>query len=253
MSKAKPIDILIASLEWLEPLDQRDRDLLAGLDLRLKQFGANDDIVRSGTHPGESCFIVGGFAARAQYLADGGRQLDQLHVTGDFVDLHSLHLRQMDHSVIAIGPCGVAFVRHDELVSTMAHSPRLTWLLWQLTVLDGALARTWMTCLGRRRADAAMAHLVCELLTRLRRLGAAPNNCFQFPATQADMADMLGISTVHINRILAELRSRRLLTWSRHEVHVLDFERLAHIADFDETYLAPGNPMPSRFQQFVAT
>lgn len=252
MSKAKPIDILIASLQRLEPLDQRDRDLLAGLDLRLKQFGANENIVRSGTRPGESCFIVGGFAARAQYLADGGRQLDQLHIIGDFVDLHSLHLRQMDHSVIAIGPCDVAFVSHDELVSTMAHSPRLTWLLWQLTVLDGAVARTWMTCLGRRRAEAALAHFICELLTRLRLLGAAPNNRFHIPATQTDLADMLGVSTVHVNRSLAELRARRLLTWSRHEVQVLDFERLAILADFDNSYLEPGNPMPKCFQQFVA-
>ena len=252
MKNAKPIETLIASLERLEPLDQRDRDLLAGLDLRLKRFAANSEIVRSGTSPSESCFIVAGFAARAQYLADGGRQLDQIHVTGDFVDLHSLHLRQMDHNVIAIGACDVAFVSHDELVATMAHSPKLTWLLWQLTVLDGAVARTWMTCLGRRRAEAALAHLICELLTRLRRLGAASDNRFQIPATQTDIADMLGVSTVHVNRSLAELRARRLLTWSRHEVQVLDFERLALIADFDDTYMTPGNPMPIRFQELVA-
>ena len=253
MKNAKPIDVLIASLERLEPLDQRDRDLLAGLDLRLKRVAANDEIVRSATRPGESCFIVAGYAARAQYLADGGRQLDQIHIIGDFMDLHSLHLRQMDHSVIAIGECEVAFVRHDELVATMAHSPKLTWLLWQLTVLDGAVARTWMTCLGRRRAEAALAHLVCELLTRLRRLAAAPDNRFQIPATQTDIADMLGVSTVHVNRSLAELRARRLLTWSRHEVQVLDFERLALIADFDDSYLEPGNPMPKCFQQFVTS
>lgn len=252
MGNLEPIDILIASLERLEPLDQRDRDLLGGLELRLKSFANHEDIVRAGTQPVESCFVVSGFAARAQYLANGSRQLDQIHIAGDFVDLHSLHLREMDHSVVAIGTCDVAYVAHGELISAMARSPRLTWLLWQLAVLDGAVARTWMSCLGRRRAEAAMAHLICELSTRLRRLGAAPESRFHFPATQVDIADMLGMTPVHVNRTLAELRSRQLLTWSQQMVHVIDFDRLAEVGDFDDAYLAPGRHTPSRFHQLCA-
>lgn len=252
MNSPEPIDILIASLDRLEPLDQRDRDLLGGLDLRIRSFAAQEDIVRAGTQPGESCFVVSGFAARAQYLANGGRQLDQIHIAGDFVDLHSLHLQEMDHSVIAIGTCDVAYVAHGELIPAMARSSRLTWLLWQLTVLDGAVARTWMSCLGRRRAEAALAHLVCELNTRLGRARATTDNGFHFPATQADLADMLGLSTVHINRTIADLRSRRLIAWSRHQVKVLDFEKLAEVADFSDGYLAPGRHAPSQFQTLVA-
>jgi CRP-like cAMP-binding protein len=249
VANPEPIDILIASLERLEPLDQQDRDLLRGLNLRVKSFATQEAIVQAGTQPVESCFVVSGFAARAQYLANGGRQLDQIHIAGDFVDLHALHLQEMDHNVIALGMCEVAYVAHHELIPAMARSPRLTWLLWQLTVLDAAVARTWMSCLGRRHADAALAHLVCELSTRLRRLGATPENRFLFPATQADLGDMLGMTPVHVNRTLSELRSRRLLTWSHQKVHVIDFERLADIADFDDAYLAPGRHTPSQFHQ----
>jgi len=247
VSNSEAINVLIAALERIEPLQQRDRDCLRGLDLRLRTFSAHDNIVRAGAHPSESCFVVSGFAARAQYLVNGGRQLDQIHITGDFVDLHSLHLQQMDHSVIAIGTCDVAYVSHSELIAAMAACPRLMWLFWQLTVLDGAVARSWMSCIGRRRADAALAHLVCELYTRLGRASATTDNRFHFPATQADLADMLGMTAVHVNRTLSELRSRRLLTWSRHEVQVLDFEKLAEVADFDAVYLEPGRAVPRQF------
>lgn len=247
VNKQDTIDVLIASLDRLGPMDRSDRDLLRNLGLRTRSFVGAEEIVKAGSRPAESCCVVDGFAARAQQLADGGRQLDQIHVAGDFVDLHSLHLRHMDHSVIAIGPCNVAYVQHGEIVAAMASSHRLTWIFWQLAVLDGAVARTWMSCLGRRRAQAALAHLVCELFTRLARSGDVAGDRFHFPATQADVADMLGITTVHLNRTLAELRARRLLFWSNREVKVPDFEKLAEVAYFDDGYLEPGRPMPVGF------
>jgi CRP-like cAMP-binding protein len=247
VSEPSSVDILIAALERLHPLEQRDRSEIHALRLRPKTFSPNEEIVQEGTAPNESCFVVSGFAARAQHLADGGRQLDQIHIVGDFVDLHSLHLQTMDHSVVAIGECRVAYIPHGDLVAAMRNSPKLKWLLWQLTVLDGAVARTWMACIGRRKANAALAHLVCELFTRLGRIGATANGRFTFPARQTDVADMLGMTTVHVSRTLADLRLRQLLEWSHHEVRVLNFEKLAEIADFSASYLEPGRPIPGQF------
>lgn len=247
MSNVVPVDTLISALGCIGLLDQQAVELLRALPLRLRRYDAGEHIVRAGSNPNESCFVVAGFAARGQYLADGGRQLDQIHISGDFVDLHSLHLHRIDHDIIALGTCEVAHVSHEHLGSAMAQSGRLTWILWQSTVLDGAAARTWVTCLGRRRADAALAHLVCELLIRLERRGLTKKESFRFPGTQGDLADMLGLSVVHINRTLAELRRLRLLEWSHNEVRVLDWERLAEFADFDDSYLGAGRPMPRWF------
>lgn len=244
MAIAHPIDPLIDSLSRRDPLSSESVEALRNLTVRVKDFTPNEDLVRSGTSPVESCLVISGFAARAQYLADGGRQLDAVHLVGDFVDLHSMQLQIMDHSVTALGHCTAGFIPHRELISAMHAVPQLTWLFWQTTVTDAAIARTWITCVGRRSAEQNMAHLLCELYVRLSNLGLVDGNAFTLPATQNDLADMLGLSTVHVNRTLRDLRNQDLVDWQAPRVRIPDFDRLAAKAGFDDVYLLPGRPMP---------
>lgn len=244
MAIAQPIDPLIASLSRRETLSSESIDALRSLSVRVKDFEPNEDVVRSGTSPHESCLVISGSGARAQYLKDGGRQLDAIHLVGDFVDLHSMQLKIMDHSVTALGPCTAGFVTHQELAAAMHAVPQLTWLFWQATVTDAAIARTWITCLGRRSAEQNMAHLLCELFVRLSNLGLVKGNAFTFPVTQNDLADMLGLSTVHVNRTLRDLRNQDLVDWQAPRVRIPDFDRLAAKAGFDDVYLLPGRRMP---------
>ena len=190
-----------------------------------------------GSRQRESCLILSGFTARAQFLSDGRRQITAVHIAGDFVDLHALLLKVMDHSVVALRRCEAAFVPHDSLLEVIEKAPHLGRMFWLSTVIDAAIQRTWITSIGRRSPGQHIAHLLCELYLRLETVGLVRTDSFEFPPTQGDIADMLGLSVVHVNRTIQELRSSGLVRWSNNIVTIVDMERLKAFADFDPTYL----------------
>lgn len=195
------------------------------------------DIVREGDRPDHSTLLVEGVTARYTTLGDGGRQITELNVSGDFIDLHSFVMKQMDHGVTALTPCVIQPAPHVALRRLTEQHPHLARLLWLDTVIDAAIHRQWIASMGRRTALAHLAHLVCELCTRLDVVGGAPDKSFDLPLSQAVLADVLGLSTVHVNRLIAELRSLEVLTWTQGRVAVLDWDRLAALAEFDPGYL----------------
>jgi len=228
---------LARALERRDQLSPEEHMLIGRLPSRIRRFEPGEELVADGSEPSDSCLILRGFVARAQFLANGRRQLTAVHIPGDFVDLHALLLKVMDHSVVALSPCEAAFVPHASLVATMDAAPHLGRLFWLLTVIDGAIERTWLTCLGQRPAGAHLAHLFCEIFARLETVGLVRVNSFDFPLTQADIADMVGLSVVHVNRTIQELRSSGLIIWQRKVLTILDLERLRNYAGFDPTYL----------------
>lgn len=228
----------LRSLERRDSLNDDEVRIISGLPARPAVFSAGEEIVIEGTRPKESCLVTSGFAARSQSLRSGERQITAVHVPGDFVDLHSLMLKVMDHSVVALGPCKVAFVLHERINEVTERSPHLARLFWLSTTIDGAIQRTWITCLGRRSAEQHLAHLICELYVRLEAAGVATGSVFEFPVTQAQLGDVLGLSVVHVNRKLQELRSSGLVEWRNGTVKIRDFERLSGMAEFDPTYLS---------------
>ena len=195
---------------------------------------SGEELVAEHSEPSESCLLLNGFVARAQFLPDGKRQLTAIHIAGDFVDLHALLLKVMDH--MALAPCEAAFVPHTSIVAAVEACPHLGRLFWLSTVIDGAIERTWVTSLGRRSALVHLAHLICELYVRLEMVGLVRGNSFDFPLTQADIADMIGLSLVHTNRTIQEIRSG-LIIWERKVLTIIDQQRLRDFAEFDPTYL----------------
>ncbi len=234
----------IASTPFLKALSHRDDlspDDLAALQMvvgRARDFPSGEEIVAQGSSPQQSCLILSGFAARGHYLKGGRRQLSALHLPGDFVDLHSLLLKTMDHSVISLTPCKVAFFNHQNLREADKRSPHLGRLLWMLTIIDAAIHRAWIVSLGQRRAEAHVAHFFCELYTRLEAVDLVNQDSFEFPVRQGDLADMVGFSLVHLNRSLQLLRRKGLLEWKGPLVRILDPEALRSLAEFDPTYLS---------------
>lgn len=229
---------LIRMLQHRDVLSAREIELIENLPMRVASFAPGRDIVMQGTRPTESCLVLKGFAGRSQTLREGQTQITALHVAGDFVDLHGYLLKVMDHSVVAIGHCQVGFVSHKEVRAITETTHHLTRLFWLSTLIDGAIQRTWITCIGRRSAEQHMAHLICELYVRLEAAGVARGLVFDFPMTQTQLGDALGLSVVHVNRKLQELRSANLLTWQSGKITILDFEGLATLAEFDPTYLS---------------
>ena len=165
----------LRSLERRDSLSDEEVRVINDLPGRPAVFNAGEEIVMEGSRPKDSCLVTSGFAARSQSLRSGETQITAVHVPGDFVDLHSMVLKVMDHSVVALGPCKVAFVPHEKIKEVTERSPHLARLFWMSTTIDGAIQRTWITCLGRRSAEQHLAHLICELYVRLegrwRRLG----------------------------------------------------------------------------------
>ena len=195
------------------------------------------DIVKEHAHPLQSTLLISGFSARYSSLADGGRQITEINVPGDFIDLHSLLMKQMDHGVVALTDCVVAPAPHAKLIALTERHPHLTRLLWLATIIDAAIHRQWLVAMGRRSGLGHLAHLICELYLRLQTVGQADGLRFDLPLTQGTLADALGLSTVHVSRLVTELRGEGVVNWSGGQIEILDWHRLAEIAEFDATYL----------------
>ncbi len=201
-----------------------------------RKVDAHVDIVLEHAYAEHSILLLEGFTARYSTLSDGRRQITEINVAGDFVDLHSLLMKQMDHGVVTLTPCVIAHAPHSRLRRLTEEHAHLTRLLWLDTIVDAAIHRQWLVAMGRRSGLGHLAHLVCELFTRLSAVGLTEGQTFNLPLTQTVLSDALGV-TVHVNRLIAELRREGLVRWSNPQVEILDWPRLSQIAEFDPTYL----------------
>ena len=198
---------------------------------------AGSDIIVEGERPSCSTLLSSGMAARYTTLADGGRQITELNIAGDFIDLHSFVMKQMDHGVQALTDCTIVQAPHVRIRRITEDHPHLGRLLWLDTVIDAAIHRQWIASMGRRTSLARLAHLLCELYKRLEVVHLTSDFTFELPLSQAILADVMGLSTVHVNRLIAELRSTGLVTWAQARVQILDWPRLTALAEFDDAYL----------------
>ena len=232
-----PTSALITKLTVSNNLDSDDIRAIQHLRIRPKNLEAREIIVADGQRPSECCLIASGFAFRSKTTADGERQVLSVHIPGEIPDLQSLHLGIMDHDLIAVTPCTVGFISHDDLIEICRQRPNLANALWRETLVDGALFREWIVNVGRRQAVPRMAHLLLELHKRLNTIGLARDGEFALAITQSDLGDCLGLSTVHINRVLQYLRKEGIVQVSRSEFRILDGDRIEALAGFDPTYL----------------
>ena len=228
---------LILKLEQRDQLSNDEKRALDNAISRIRIVEGDEDIIREGDRPTESSLLLDGFAARYKIVSNGRRQISALHVPGDFLDLHSFLLKTMDHGVLALTPCRIATVPHATLEKITDEYPHLTRLLWLNTLIDGAIHREWLTVMGRLSATAHMAHFICELFLRLQTIGRTDGDTIQIPLTQAELGDTLGLSTVHVNRVLQELRKEGLIRWQGDALTILDWERLKAVGEFTPTYL----------------
>jgi CRP-like cAMP-binding protein len=194
-------------------------------------------VVEEGQPIERSALLVDGLMGRFTDMSDGERQISQLHVAGDFPDLHSFTLKRLDHGIMALTDCEISWVTHDAIRQLIEDFPHLGRLLWLSTNLDAAIHRAWTVSLGRRDAAARMAHLLCELQVRLEIVGLADPTGYPLALTQADLANCLGLTSVHVNRVLRELRERGLVTFRGGHVTITDPAGLRKLAEFSPDYL----------------
>jgi CRP-like cAMP-binding protein len=194
-------------------------------------------VIRADEELSVSTLLLEGVMCRYKDLRDGQRQISALHVPGDFVDLHSFTLKRLDHNVMTLTPCKVAQMPHARLTEITERFPHLTRVYWFLTTLDASIQREWMLSLGRRTALQRLAVLLCELFLRLEIVGLTDGNSFPLPLTQADLAECAGLTSVHVNRTLRELRERGLIEMASRRVTILDMAGLREVGDYSDNYL----------------
>jgi CRP-like cAMP-binding protein len=198
---------------------------------------ADTVVIRAGEELTVSTLLLEGIMCRYKDLRDGQRQISALHVPGDFVDLHSFTLKRLDHNIMALTRCRFAPMPHQKLVEITEAFPHLTRTYWFLTTRDGAIHREWMLSLGRRTALQRLAHLFCELFVRFETVGLTEGGNFPLGITQTDLAECTGLTAVHVNRTLRELRERELLEISGRRAIIRDMPGLQSLAEFNSAYL----------------
>jgi CRP-like cAMP-binding protein len=227
---------LVLSLRIRDELSNREISAVQALPTLVETFSRDDVIVREMDRLHFSCVILEGVVARTTHT-ETGRQLTALHIKGDWIDLHGLLLKQLDHSIVALSRCSIARVAHRDLVRISERHPHLTRLLWLSTVVDAAIHRQQVTNIGRRSPAQALVHLFCEMYIRLRTVGLANNDQFVLPLTQGDLADYLGLSLVHVSRTMRSIRKLPFVQWTNGVVDLHRFDEAAAYSEFDAGYL----------------
>lgn len=234
--KNEIVAALVRALERRDTLSARERAALAEAVAEVRLYAPGDTLIRAGVSAEHSTLLLGGLVGRVFYMAEGKRQIVALHLPGDFVDLHSLLLKRLDHDVVALSEVRVALFPHAALRRLTETEPHLSRMLWLLTVIDGAIHREWIGRLGHSAA-VRIALLLCELQTRLEVVGLATPEGFAIDLTQAELGDMTGLTPVHINRTLRKLREANLAIMRDGYASIPDLARLREFAGFDPTYL----------------
>ena len=227
----------LRKLEVRDVVSAEEKQALIACAADVVSFAAGDDLVREADRPGVSMLVLAGFTTRYRDAPDGTRQITAIHVPGDFVDLHSLLLKEMDHSVGALSACHVVRFPHARLARLTETLPLHCRLLRRMPLFDASRRRAGLAR-AARTAPEQIAHLICELYVRLGVTGLiAPDQSFTLPLTQTELGEALGLSAVHVNRSLQQLRTEALFTWQNQTVRILDWAGLQRRASFDPRYL----------------
>lgn len=236
------LNILARKLRNFNLLHQEDIDRLDELVHVSYPLASGQDIIRQGDEPHTVHLILDGVACRYKLLPNGGRPIVALLIPGDFCDLHVAILSQMDHNIGALTDCHIVDIPRAQIEDLLTNYPRIARALWWATLVDEAVLREWLVNMGQRRADRMIGHLICELLTRFSAVGL--DHPFSLPLTQEQLGDTLGITAVHTQRVLAEMRDQGLLALENRAIIVPDFDRLRRFSDFNPDYLHLNRALP---------
>jgi CRP-like cAMP-binding protein len=233
----KATERLLQKLKLGTALDADDAEAIKRLPVIVKELAPHTAIVREGERPHQCCLLVEGFLCRSKTTDAGKRQILSVHIPGEVPDLQSLYLHVLDHDLTTQSRSVVAFIPHEPLRALTRERPSVGGALWRETLIDAALFREWIVNVGRRTAVVRLAHLLAEIGTRLQAMGLASEDRFELPMTQLDIADALGLTPVHVNRVVGQLRRAGLLELRKQSVFLPDLPRLRERGEFDDLYL----------------
>ncbi len=228
---------LVRRLERRSPLGEDGRKALFELPHQVRRLSASAHIIRDGDRPEYISLLLSGFAHRYKLTGDGGRQIISIHVPSEFVDLQNGLLGVADHSVQTLTDAEIAYIPRPAVEELIARDPAIGRALWIDTLIDASIFREWVVNVGRRDSRARVAHLLCEFSLRLEAAGLAANHHYELPMTQEQLADAVGLTSVHVNRVLKRLGEEGLIHRDRRRIVIQDWKRMRDAGDFNERYL----------------
>ncbi|MDB5392757.1 MAG: crp [Rhodospirillales bacterium] len=228
---------LIRKLENYVQLAEAEKRSLLQADMLVRDVDARLDIVREHQEIEGATLLLEGFACRYKLLPDGRRQILGYMIPGDMCDPRIFLLDRMDHAIATLSRAKIAVWPRKAVLGLTSIYPRITRAFWWCALVDEGITREWLVSLGQRTALERLSHLVCELYFRLRAIDLVRGNSFDFPVTQAELGDTLGLSAVHVNRTLQDMRRERLVRLMGRRLTVLNLDALRTIAMFDPNYL----------------
>ena len=227
----------LKKLSGLVELTAHDAAALENATANPRRYVARQDLIREGDETGPVFVLLEGWACRYKILPSGTRQIMAFLMPGDACDLHIKLLAQMDHGIQAITTTMVATIAQPLMRTIMRDHPNIAEAMYTAQLIDEGVMRAWIVSMGRRSASERVAHLICELYLRMRNVEPTDDKEFALPLSQLVLADALGMSAVHVNRVLKELRLAGAMALKRGSVTILDPVKLVKIAGFDENYL----------------
>lgn len=227
----------VQKLSGLAELTTADAAALEHATVNPRRYIARQDLIREGDEPGPMFVVLDGWLCRYKILPSGTRQIMAFLMPGDACDLHIKLLAEMDHSIQAITTATVATITRGEMQALMQKHPNIASAMYSAQLIDEGIMRAWIVSMGRRSSTERVAHLICELYIRARSIGLTDDGEFALPLSQLVLADALGMTAVHINRVLKELRLSGAMALKRRSVMILNPAQLIQIAGFDENYL----------------
>jgi CRP-like cAMP-binding protein len=235
-------DILLRKLKAHSLLDSADEELLRTLHGRTRELAPGEDLIHEGEQPYMSSVVLEGMVGRYHTLPGGRRSYLSFHIAGDWPDLQSLLLDQMDHAVCAAGKATIVLIRHDQIRAICDRRQTVGDALWRETLVDAAIFRRAISNQGGRAARGRIAHFFCELFFRAQAAGLVDGQTMALPLNQGQIGDALGLALVTVNRMLQALRRTKAIEFREGKLTVRDWDHLAKLAEFDPDYLQMAAP-----------
>lgn len=235
---------LLTRLRSTTEVSEAAEAAIRSLPVRPLEYEPKTDLITEDARLGYSFFLIEGTAASYKIEENGSRQISSFHQPGDMPDLYTLQLGRADSSITALRHTVIGTVQHSDLRALCHSNSEVCDILWRQTLIEGSIAREWVSNVGRRDALSRVAHIFCEVAARSAAVGIGTLAECPFPITQADLADATGLTAVHLNRTVQELRQAGLIQLTRRDLSILEWDRLADAGGFNPNYLFLREPPP---------
>lgn len=248
LQKRRDLQPFLDRLTSRSRLNEQEQEAILALPSHAAQVQTNRDFVRLDQAVDHACIVVDGIVGRFGQTCEGARQITALHIPGDAPDLHSVVQPKARSVLQALTTTTILRVPHGAFRAVAARYPAVAEAFWRDCMVDAAILSQWVVNVGRRDAKTRIAHLLCEMAMRYRARPEGGEVTFDFPVTQAQLADATGLTSVHVNRTLMSLRHDGLAEVCQRRVRIMDWDGLVKVGEFDADYLQADIPSDERMR-----